>query len=469
MKKLLSTLAIGFALLTIQTSCTEKTKTEAFAPIKVETPARPAGQEDVLELVTPKMDTVRVGFIGLGMRGPGAVKRFTHIPGTKIVALCDIRPERVAHSQEVLKNAGLPEAASYSGSEDAWKQLCERDDIDLVYIATDWKHHAEMGVYAMEQGKHVAIEVPAAMTLDEIWSLINTSEKTRKHCMQLENCVYDFFELTTLNMAQQGVFGEVLHVEGAYIHNLEDFWASYWNNWRMDYNHQYRGDVYATHGMGPACQLLNIHRGDRMKTLVAMDTKAVNGPAYIKKQTGEEVQDFQNGDQTTTVIRTENGKTMLIQHNVMTPRPYSRMYQVVGADGYASKYPIQEYCLRPTQVDAKDVPNHENLNAHGSVPEDVKKALMEKYKSPVLDEELQETAKKVGGHGGMDYIMDYRLVYCLRNGLPLDMDVYDLAEWCCMADLTRLSIENNSAPVEVPDFTRGGWNKVKGFKHAFAK
>lgn len=469
MKKLLSTLAIGFALLTIQTSCTEKTKTEAFAPIKVETPARPAGQEDVLELVTPKMDTVRVGFIGLGMRGPGAVKRFTHIPGTKIVALCDIRPERVTHSQEILKNAGLPEAASYSGSEDAWKQLCERDDIDLVYIATDWKHHAEMGVYAMEQGKHVAIEVPAAMTLDEIWSLINTSEKTRKHCMQLENCVYDFFELTTLNMAQQGVFGEVLHVEGAYIHNLEDFWASYWNNWRMDYNHQYRGDVYATHGMGPACQLLNIHRGDRMKTLVAMDTKAVNGPAYIKKQTGEEVQDFQNGDQTTTVIRTENGKTMLIQHNVMTPRPYSRMYQVVGADGYASKYPIQEYCLRPTQVDAKDVPNHENLNAHGSVPEDVKKALMEKYKSPVLDEELQETAKKVGGHGGMDYIMDYRLVYCLRNGLPLDMDVYDLAEWCCMADLTRLSIENNSAPVEVPDFTRGGWNKVKGFKHAFAK
>ena len=151
-----------------------------------------------------------------------------------------------------------------------------------------------MGVYAMEHGKHVAIEVPAAMTLDEIWKLINTSEKTRKHCMQLENCVYDFFELTSLNMAQQGVFGEVLHVEGSYIHNLEDFWPEYWNNWRMDYNHLHRGDVYATHGMGPACQVLNIHRGDRMKTLVSMDTKAVNGPAYIKKQTGEEVTDFQN-------------------------------------------------------------------------------------------------------------------------------------------------------------------------------
>lgn len=164
------------------------------------------------------------------------------------------------------------------------EKLCERDDIDIVYIATDWKHHAEMGVYAMEHGKHVAIEVPAAMTLDEIWKLINTSEKTRKHCMQLENCVYDFFELTSLNMAQQGVFGEVLHVEGAYIHNLEDFWPYYWNNWRMDYNQLHRGDVYATHGMGPACQVLNIHRGDRMKTLVSMDTKPVNGPAYIKKK-----------------------------------------------------------------------------------------------------------------------------------------------------------------------------------------
>ena len=259
-----------------------------------------------------------------------------------------------------------------------------------------------------------------------------------------------------------------LGFENDKYHDLEDFWPEYWNNWRMDYNHLHRGDVYATHGMGPACQVLNIHRGDRMKTLVSMDTKAVNGPAYIKKQTGEEVTDFQNGDQTSTLIRTENGKTMLIQHNVMTPRPYSRMYQIVGADGYASKYPIEEYCLRPSQVDSKDVPNHENLNAHGSVPENVKKALMDKYKDPIHIE-LEETAKKVGGHGGMDFIMDYRLAYCLQNGLPLDMDVYDLAEWCCMAELTRLSIENNSAPVEVPDFTRGGWNKVQGYRHAFAK
>lgn len=469
MRKLFTTLVIGLALLTCQAGYAQKKATPKVTPIKVTVPVRPAGQKDVIQLTAPKLETVRVGFIGLGMRGPGAVERWTHIPGTQIVALCDLRPECVERSQKILKKAGLPEAASYSGDENAWKKLCERDDIDIVYIATDWKHHAEMGVYAMEHGKHVAIEVPAAMTLNEIWKLINTSEKTRKHCMQLENCVYDFFELTTLNMAQQGVFGDILHVEGAYIHNLEDFWSAYWNNWRMDFNQNNRGDIYATHGMGPACQLLNIHRGDRMKTLVAMDTKAVNGPAVIKSKTGKDVTDFKNGDQTTTVIKTENGKTMLIQHNVMTPRPYSRMYQAVGTEGFASKYPIEEYCLRPSQVDAKDVPNHENLNAHGAVPADVKKALMAKYKSPILDAELEETAKKVGGHGGMDYLMDYRLVYCLRNGLPLDMDVYDLAEWCSLADLTRTSIENNSAPVEVPDFTRGGWNKVKGFKYAFSK
>ncbi len=440
MFKIISFLVAGLLLMSCQCGQQAGAARKKVNPIVVSTPQRPAGQTDVVGLTTPKLDTVRVGFIGLGMRGPGAVSRFTHIPGTKVVALCDIRPERVEVAQNILKKAGLPEAAAYSGSEDAWKQLCERDDIDLVYIATDWKHHALMGVYAMEHGKHVAIEVPAAMTLDEIWALINTSEKTRKHCMQLENCVYDFFELTTLNMAQQGVFGDVLHVEGSYIHNLEEFWSEYWNNWRMDYNRKNRGDVYATHGMGPACQLLGIHRGDRMDYLVAMDTKAVNGPAIVEKSTGEKVEDFQNGDQTTTVIRTKNGKTMLIQHNVMTPRPYSRMYQLVGTDGYASKYPVQEYCLRPAQIDSKDVPNHENLNAHGSVPEKVKKALMDKYKHPIHIE-LEETAKKVGGHGGMDYIMDYRLVYCLRNGLPLDMDVYDLAEWCCMAELTRLSIE----------------------------
>ena len=183
--------------------------------LSVYTPERPAGQEDVIGLTAEPMDTVRIGIIGVGMRGKGAVRRFTQIPGAEVIALCDLSAEKVAASQKTLIDAGCKPAAEYIGSPDAWKQLCERDDIDLVYVVTDWENHAKMGVYAMECGKHVAIEVPAAMTMDEIWQLVNTSERTRKHCMQLENCIYDYFELTTLNMAQQGVFGEILHVEGA--------------------------------------------------------------------------------------------------------------------------------------------------------------------------------------------------------------------------------------------------------------
>lgn len=469
MYKILSSLAVGVAMMALSGCCCPRQDSPgARGPVEAASPERPAGQEHVVGLVVPPLDTVRVGFVGLGMRGISAVERFVHIPGVQIKALCDIRPEMVARAQKVLSDANLPEAAAFSGADDAWKGLCERDDIDLVYVVTDWKTHAPMGVYAMEHGKHVAIEVPAALTLDECWQLINTAERTRRHCIQLENCVYDFFEMTALNMAQQGVFGEVLHVEGSYIHNLEDFWPMYYNNWRLNYNNENRGDVYPTHGIGPVCQVLDIHRGDRMKTLVSMDTKSVNGKKMAQK-VGVEKKDveFQNGDHTLTFIRTENGKTIHIQHNVMTPRPYSRMFQLTGTDGFANKYPVQQFCLRPSQVSPDQVPDHENLNAHGAVPPAVFASLMEQYKHPI-HVELEDIAKRVGGHGGMDFVMDWRLVYCLRNGLPLDMDVYDLAEWCSLSELSKISIENGNAPVAVPDFTRGHWADVKGYRHAYA-
>ncbi len=455
---LITLLFIGFV------SCQSTSKV-----IKTKTPERPKGQTHVVGLTTPKLDTVRIGIVGLGMRGISAVERFIHIPGVEIKALCDIRPELTERAEKVLLNAGKEKPTSYHGSEDLWKKVCEREDIDLIYVVTDWKNHANIGVYAMEHGKHVAIEVPAAMSLEEIWDLIKTSERTRKHCIQLENCVYDYFEMTTLNMAQQGLFGELLHTEGAYIHYLEEFWTYYYDNWRLDYNNEHRGDVYPTHGIGPICQLLNIHRGDRMKTLVSMDTKSVNGKKFAKKL-GVKNKDieFQNADHTLTFIQTENGKTMHLQHNVMTPRPYSRMYQVTGTEGFANKYPIEQYCFQPENIDTTIVPDHENLNVHRAVSEEIKAKLMQKYKHPIHIE-LETIAKQVGGHGGMDFIMDWRLIYCLQNGLPLDMDVYDLAEWCSVIELSRISIENNNAPVSVPDFTRGHWQEVKGYKHAFAK
>ncbi|WP_314772983.1 Gfo/Idh/MocA family oxidoreductase [Capnocytophaga sputigena] len=469
MKKLYSML-LGIFLSAGFTACNQpqtSSKSETSnTPIKVETPQRAQGQTDVLNLTTNKLDTVRVGIIGLGMRGYSAVERYMHIEGAKITALCDIRPEMVEKAQQVIEKAGRPRVPQYTGSEDAWKALCERPDVDLVYIVTDWKHHTPMALYAMQHGKHVAIEVPAALDMDEIWALIDTSEKTRRHCMMLENCVYDYFEITTLNMVQQGLLGEVIHGEGSYIHNLDEFWTEYWNNWRLDYNHKHRGDVYPTHGIGPVCQALNIHRGDKMNYLVSLDTKPFRGKEVYQKVTGKDAADFQNGDLTITMIKTEQGKTIQIQHDVVTPRPYSRMYQLTGTQGFANKYPMEGYLLQPESVAKAEVPNHENLSAHNFMPEDAKKALMEKYKPRIL-KDLEEQAKKVGGHGGMDFIMDYRLIYCLRNGLPLDMDVYDLAEWCCLAPLSKLSLENGSAPVEIPDFTRGAWNKQKGYKHAF--
>ena len=424
-------------------------------------PAPANGQEDMLLFAADPIDTVRTGFIGLGMRGPDAVRRFTYIDGAKVVALCDLEADRVAKSQEILAGRGKPAAAEYSG-EDGWKRLCERDDIDLVYICTNWQTHVDMAVYAMECGKHVAVEVPAAMSVAECWRLVDTSERTRKHCMMLENCVYDFFELTCLNMAQQGLFGEVLHAEGAYIHNLEPFWDYYHDNWRLDFNQKHSGDVYATHGFGPDCQVLNIHRGDKLEYLVSMDTKSVVGLEVAKEKMG--VDTFANGDQTSTLVKTRNGKTILVQHNVYTPRPYDRMYQLVGTKGFADKYPNSAFAFEPDQI-ADAAAEYDNLSSHSYVPREVRDSLMAKYKHPIA-REIEEKALEVGGHGGMDFIMDYRLIWCLRNGKPLDMDVYDAAEWSCLGELTAASIANGSKPVKIPDFTRGRWNKVNGLKLA---
>ena len=458
-------LFLSLLLALVMTGCKDK---PAENIIQVPVPARPAGQTDVLGLTAEPIETVHIGVVGLGMRGSEAIRRLAQLPGAEITALCDLLPDRVESAQAQIVGLGKPEAAGkYSGEQESWRGLCEQADVDLVYICTDWLNHYPIAMYAMECGKHVAIEVPAALDMDEIWGLINQSEKTRKHCMMLENCIYDFFEMTTLEMAQRGLFGEVIHVEGAYCHNLDPYWDEYWNNWRLDYNQKHRGDVYPTHGIGPVCQVLNIHRGDRMTTLVSMDTKSFNGAKIASNHTGMDVREFANGDETSTLIRTEKGKTLLIEHDVMTPRPYSRMYQVVGTDGYASKYPIGQYCLREEkpadQVDARHISDEKTYE--GSEME----ALQAQYRNVILTPELERVAKEVGGHGGMDFIMDYRLVYCLHHGLPLDMDVYDLAEWCCVAPLSRLSLENGSMPVEVPDFTRGAWNKVDGFHYALAK
>ena len=439
--------------------------------IVLDEPQRAPGQKSMLEFRAKPMDVVRVGFVGLGMRGPGAVERFTHIEGVEINGLCDKYVERAERCQGYLDKAGMPKAQIYSGDE-GYKKLCESKDIDLVYIATSWQMHVPVALYAMEHGKHVAIEVPSANTVEECWQLVDAAERNQVHCMILENCCYDHFELTTLNMAQHGIFGEIIHAEGAYIHNLEPFWKHYADNWRLEYNQANNGDVYATHGIGPNCQAMNIHRGDKLDYLVAMSTKSVNGTKIVREMMAGKADSCMHGDQINTLIRTHKGYTIDMQHNVMTPRPYSRMYQLVGTEGFANKYPVQGYTFKLDQLkavagDDANAPNIEALDHHSFAPENVVAEMKAKYQHPI-QKEIGEKAKQVGGHGGMDFIMDYRLVYCLRNGLPLDMDVYDTAEWSSMGELTRISIENGSKPVKIPDFTRGDWNKLDGLKFYYA-
>ena len=463
MKKLILLLTAGLLMMTSCAVNDEYGYEIKDGVIVYNTPARPADQVSMIGFAAEPLETVRIGVIGLGMRGPDAVDRFAHIDGTQIVAICDLYPEKLERTQQILDRNGRERAAEYSG-EEGWKELCDREDIDLVYIVTPWQTHVPMAVYAMEHGKHVAIEVPAATSIDECWQLVNTAEKTQKHCMMLENCVYDFFELTTLNMAQQGLFGEVIHTEGAYIHNLDPFWNAYQDNWRYEFNQKNRGDVYPTHGLGPACWALDIHRGDRMTTLVAMDTDAFNGKKLAATR-GDE--DYANGDHTITLIRTEKGKTIEIHHNVVTPRPYNRMYMVEGTEGFANKYPYEGYAIRTQNRETPSEVDIYNLDGESFVSQDIKNALMVEYQHPITREgSLVETARRVGGHGGMDFIMDYRLIYCLQRGLPLDQDVYDAAEWSCLGELTRVSIENGSMPVQMPDFTRGEWNKLDGLKLA---
>ena len=476
----------GYALVAVMALASTQAQAQSLSPsttwewdggtIVVDTPERPEGQQHVLNLAVAPIKTVRVAFVGLGMRGPGAVERFCYIPGVEIVALCDYEAARAEGCQRYLREAGLMPADIYSG-EFGYKELCERDDIDLVYVATDWDHHFPVAEYALQQGKHTAIEVPSAMNLEQCWKLIELAEQKQLHCMILENCCYDWFELDALNMAQNGVFGEVIRAQGAYIHNLDDFWGYYWSNpandpeglgWRMKYNMENRGDVYATHGLGPVAQVLNIHRGDRFTTLVAMDTESFHGKEYVEAATGKECEEYRNGDHTTTLMRTANGKVVEIQHNVMNPQPYNRLYQLTGTRGFANKYPVEGIAVDAAQLRAAGhQPIVDSLNSHGFMPAEEMAALREQYRHPIIVK-YGEMAQKVGGHGGMDFFMDARMVDCLQNGLPLDMDVYDLAEWCCLAELGTLSMDNNCAAVAFPDFTRGHWNEVEGYNHAWA-
>ena len=401
----------------------------------------------------PKIETVRVAVIGLGMRGSDAVERLSYIDGLEIVALCDKYPDRVAKSQLALEKMKRPRAKEYSG-EEGWKALCDSNDVDLIYTVTPWALHTPISLRAMRNGKHAATEVPAGKTMDELWELVETSEKTKKHCMMLENCCYDFFELLTLNMARQGLFGELVHAEGAYIHDLSKDWnfnkRAYADMWRLKENIGHNGNLYPTHGLGPVAQCLNINRGDKFDHLVSMSTNDFTMNNMAKELAAKD--DFfkeyvdrpYRGNMNTTLMRSNLGKTVMVQHDVSTIRPYSRIHLVSGTKGIAQKWPGPEKIAF----------------GHSWVKKEELDNLYKKYSPPIVNH-IGAIAKEVGGHGGMDFIMDWRLIDCLRNGLPLDQDVYDAATWSCLFPLSQRSVAKKSRTVDIPDFTRGSWKTNK--------
>ncbi|HIY75977.1 MAG TPA: Gfo/Idh/MocA family oxidoreductase [Candidatus Sphingobacterium stercorigallinarum] len=395
----------------------------------------------------PKIDKVKVAVIGLGMRGPGAVDRISYIEGAEIVALCDRHADRVAKAQTILTKKGLNEAKSYSG-EDGWKSMLKNEELDLVYICTPWEYHAPMAIEAMRSGAHAATEVPIGLTVSEIWEVVKTSEETKKHCMMLENCCYDFFEMLTLNMTRQGLFGELVHAEGAYIHDLLSLNFNkngYDNMWRLRENMRLNGNLYPTHGIGPVAQCLNINYGDKLNHLVAMQSADFMMGDKARELAAED--SFYNefvgknfrGNMDVTLIKTEKGKTIMLQHDVTSPRPYSRLHLLSGTKGFAQKYPQEGIAF-----------------GHSFVKKEELDDLYKKY-TPELVQFIGEQAKEVGGHGGMDFMMDWRLIDCLRNGLPLDQSVYDGAAWSAVTPLSIDSVAKNSRTVDFPDFTRGNW------------
>jgi len=396
----------------------------------------------------PKIPTVRIGVIGLGKRGNGELHTLLFIEGVEIKALCDIEQARAENAAEIAKKKGhTPEI--YAGSKEEWKKLCERTDIDLVVVSTPWYMHSEMSVYAMNQGKHVAVEVPAAGTLEECWNLVETAERTRKHLFMMANASYYDFYLLTLNMARKGFFGEVVHCDCAYNTskmNNNFSRTMYWDMWWLRQYAWRKGNIYPTHGLGSVAQILNINRGDRFDYLVSVESAdfMMEKKARELAQTDDFFRPFVGkdfrGNMNVTTIRTKNGKTIMLQHDATSPSPHNQFHGIYGTHGAALGDPA------PPRLSRGD---------HQWVSTEEFQKIKDQY-TPEITRRMSEAAKD-GGHGGIDMLIAWRLIDCLRNGFPLDMDVYDAAAWSSIIPLSEWSVNNRSNSIDVPDFTAGAW------------
>lgn len=421
--------------------------------VDIERP-RPEGGRPVMGLVAPRLETVRVGLIGVGERGTGFVRHFCNIEGARITAICDTHQRVLDRAAGIMADSGESPAALYTGDDYAYRRLLDRQDVDIVVIATPWRWHAIMAAEAMESGKHAFVEVPAVTTLEEAWRLVDTSERTRMNCMMLENVCYGRDELMVLNMVRQGLLGELLHGEAAYIHELR--WQMKeidhkTGSWRTLWHAKRDGNLYPTHGLGPIAQYMGINRGDRFDYMNSMSSPAAGRAAYARREFppehGRNRLEYITGDMNTSLIRTVKGRTIMVQHDTTTPRPYSRHNLIQGTNGVFAGF--------PNRIALEE-------GGSGSFHEwdyDMA-AWRERYDHP-LWARMGRRAEEQGGHGGMDHLMCWRLVYCLRNGEPLDQDVYDAAAWSAIGPISADSVADRGSSRPIPDFTRGEWRTAE--------
>jgi predicted dehydrogenase len=419
---------------------------------------RPAGQKPVHEFAMKPLERVRVGVIGLS-RGLTHVQCALGIEFAEVVAVCDLRADRSLRAAEECEKRRGRRPAVYSGTEDVWEKMVERDDIDVVYVATPWRWHVPMAVRAMERGKSVFLEVSAAVTVEECWRLVDTSERTQRHCVMLENCCYGEDELFVLNMAREGVFGQLTHAECAYIHDLRDmlFNLDSEGGWRRDYHTQYNGNLYPTHGLGPVAQYLGIGGGDQFKFLVSVsspETGLTNYRDWHQPNGGRHAGErYVCGDMNTSVIKTELGRTIMLQHDVISPRPYSRINMLSGTGATFLDYPPRLVLDEPKRYGLSA------SNPHNWLSDQELDAMRQRFRHP-LWKRLAERSKG-HGHGGMDFVMNWRMLDCLRQGITPDSVVYDAAAWSCILEISACSVNSGSMPVKIPDFTRGLWKTIK--------
>ncbi len=401
------------------------------------------------------ISTVRLGFIGMGARGPSHLDAAMNCQGVEIVAICDSHVPSAEKGKAMVTKAGRPAPKLYTNGEKDYERMLKENELDAVFISTPWSWHVPMAVAAMKAGAHALVEVPAATTIDGCWQLVETAERTKRHCMMLENVCYGQEELMVLNMVRMGIFGELLHGEGAYIHDLR--WQMKeiehgTGSWRTLEYTRHNGNLYPTHGLGPIAQYMDINRGDRFDYLSSVSSPARTREIYAKKEfpEGHPRRDlkFVCGDINTTIIKTAKGRSIMVQWDEQLPRPYNRLNLIQGTEGIWAGFParftsqrISENTERWTQGAALD-------------------PLETRFNHP-LWLKLEAEAKLHGGHGGMDFVMVWRIIYCLRNGLPLDQDVYDAAAWSAITPLSEWSVANRSQSIDIPDFTRGRWETMK--------